>query len=110
MTDMRNSHQSSGHDGKEPSDRSGKKTDAKEQKPYAGWIDLALQVSFTFAITVLAGVLGGRWLDNTFDMSPLFLLIGTFWGVGCGIYWMVLKIKQFAELKEKEAQNHEGSP
>ncbi len=67
---------------------------------YRGWSDLALQTSFTFAGVVLIGVFGGRWLDTHFGTTPLFILIGTLWGIVAGLYWLIMKVREFGERQE----------
>ncbi len=69
---------------------------------YGGWLDLALQTALTLALTVLAGVFGGRWLDSFLGTTPIFIIIGSLWGAGFGTYWVILKVKQFSDKKEQE--------
>jgi len=38
------------------------------------------------AVTVLAGLGGGYWLDDRFKTRPLFLLLGGTLGLGAGLY------------------------
>ena len=40
----------------------------------------------TLAVTVLAGLGGGYWLDGRLGTRPVFLLIGGVLGVGAGLY------------------------
>jgi len=47
------------------------------------------------ALVILLGTLGGRWLDETLGLSPLFLLIGLLSGVFLafyGVYRLLPKI------------------
>ena len=53
-----------------------------------------LTVSITFALTVVLGLLGGRWLDGRLKTTPLFTLIGLLFGLGVGGFWAYLRIKQ----------------
>ena len=46
------------------------------------YITLGLQ----FAITILLCLFLGRWVDAKLDTTPLFLLVGTFFGAGAGLY------------------------
>lgn len=49
----------------------------------AAWL---LGIGWYFAVCVVLGVLGGRWLDGRFGTSPLFALIGTFLGLAAALY------------------------
>jgi F0F1-type ATP synthase assembly protein I len=40
----------------------------------------------TLAVTVLAGLGGGYWLDSRFGTRPVFLLLGAALGVGAALY------------------------
>lgn len=43
-------------------------------------------IGWYFAICIVIGVVGGRWLDGRFDTAPLFALIGTFLGLAAALY------------------------
>ncbi|ACZ61650.1 hypothetical protein DhcVS_496 [Dehalococcoides mccartyi VS] len=54
-----------------------------------------LGLGWYIALVILLGTLGGRWLDETLDLSPLFLLIGLLSGVFLafyGVYRLLPKI------------------
>lgn len=53
-----------------------------------------LTVSITFALTVVLGLLGGRWLDGRLKSAPVFMLIGLLLGLGLGGFWAYQRIKQ----------------
>ena len=53
-----------------------------------------LTVSITFALTVVLGLLAGRWLDRRLDSPPLFTVVGLLVGLGFGGFWAYLRIKQ----------------
>jgi F0F1-type ATP synthase assembly protein I len=40
----------------------------------------------TLAVTVLAGLGGGYWLDRRLGTRPVFLLVGAALGIGAGLY------------------------
>lgn len=46
------------------------------------YISLGLQ----FAISILLCLFIGWWVDGKLGTTPLFLLIGTFFGAGAGLY------------------------
>ncbi|MDP8205626.1 MAG: AtpZ/AtpI family protein [Candidatus Electryonea clarkiae] len=77
-------------------------TNDKSRSELGGWMDIALQTSLTLAISVLVGVFGGIWLDKALGTTPLLTIIGTLWGVGGGTFWIIMRIKRFAEAKEEE--------
>jgi len=45
-----------------------------------------LGVGTTLAVTVLAGLGGGYWLDDRLGTRPLLLLLGGTLGLGAGLY------------------------
>ena len=49
-------------------------------KSVGGYLDLGLRL----ALSVLIGVVAGRWGDNQLGTSPLFLLLGLFIGIAAG--------------------------
>jgi F0F1-type ATP synthase assembly protein I len=46
-----------------------------------------LGLGTTLAVTVLAGLGGGHWLDGRLGTSPVFLLLGGTLGVGAALYY-----------------------
>jgi ATP synthase protein I len=46
-----------------------------------------LGLGTTLAVTVLAGVGGGYWLDGRMGTRPLFLLLGGTLGLAAGLYY-----------------------
>ena len=48
------------------------------------YLALFSEIAVTFAVTVLAGVLGGWWVDQQLHTLPVFLLIGSMAGLGLG--------------------------
>lgn len=47
-----------------------------------GYLDLGLRLT----LSVLIGVLAGRWGDDKLGTSPLFLLFGLFIGITAGMF------------------------
>jgi len=45
-----------------------------------------LGLGTTLAVTVLAGLGGGYWLDGRLSTRPVFLLLGGTLGLGAGLY------------------------
>ncbi len=59
--------------------------------------DLALRWALTLAVAVLIGFFIGRWLDQKLGTTPLFLLIGIFWGVGGSFYSLYIQVKRLQD-------------
>jgi F0F1-type ATP synthase assembly protein I len=53
-----------------------------------------LTVGITFALTVTAGLLIGRWADRRFGTTPLLLIGGTLLGIGFGGFWAWLRVSR----------------
>lgn len=66
--------------------------------------DLALRWGLTLAVSVLLGFFIGRWVDMKLRTTPLFLLIGIFWGVGGSFYSIYLQLKKLQEKEDQEAK------
>jgi len=47
-----------------------------------------LGLGTTLAVTVLAGLGGGYWLDGRLGTRPVFLLLGGAFGVGAALYYL----------------------
>ena len=54
----------------------------KERKEIFRAVSLMTQIAFVMVACVLIGVLIGRFLDNNFETSPLFVLLFSFFGAG----------------------------
>jgi F0F1-type ATP synthase assembly protein I len=48
------------------------------------YLALFSEIAGTFGLLVLAGVLGGWWIDQQLHSLPVFLLIGALSGLGLG--------------------------
>jgi F0F1-type ATP synthase assembly protein I len=57
-------------------------------------------LGMTLAVTVLAGLGGGYWLDRRFGTRPVFLLVGAAIGVGAALYHF---FKVVAELNTRKS-------
>lgn len=83
--------------------------DEKKKLPYGLGLgrlppafDLALRWGLTLAISVLLGFFLGRWVDSKLNTTPIFLLIGIFWGFGGSFYSLYLQVKRLQEKQDKE--------
>ncbi len=57
-------------------------------------------LGMTLAVTVLAGLGGGYWLDHRLGTDPVFLLVGAALGVGAALYHF---FKVVAELDTRKS-------
>ena len=64
--------------------------------------DVALRWALTLAVAVLIGFLAGRWLDNKLHTTPLFMLIGLFWGLAGSFLSLFLQVKKMQEKEEQQ--------
>ena len=67
-----------------------------------GWLlaGKVIGVGWYLGFCIVAGLLGGIWLDKRLDSSPLFVLLGLLLGLilaGWGVYRMLLP-----SLKDKD--------
>lgn len=79
-----------------PDENSGFAKSVREVGPYLG---LGLQL----AVTIVAMVLLGSWLDKKFDSGYVFTLIGGIVGISAGIYNLVKTVNDL-EKKSNNAQ------
>ncbi len=45
-----------------------------------------LGIGWYIGLSIIAGVLGGLWLDNTINTKPLFVIIGLIFGIVIAVY------------------------
>ncbi len=73
-------------------------TDAfREAAPFLG-------LGVTLAVTVLAGVGAGYWLDGRFGTRPVFLLLGGCAGLGVGMYQLITSVANLSKDKADRKQ------
>jgi ATP synthase protein I len=53
-----------------------------------------LGLGMTLAVTVLAGLGGGYWLDGRLGTRPVFLLLGGALGLGAALYHFVRTVAE----------------
>ncbi len=63
----------------------------KEREGAAGDLISYSGLGLQFAATVVLFAFAGRWLDERWNTSPWFLLVGVFLGFGLGLYSMIKK-------------------
>lgn len=74
----------------------GRESGLRESAPYLG-------LGMTLAVTVLAGLGGGRWLDGRLDTRPVFLLLGGTLGLAAGLYHF---FRTVAGQNKRQADQH----
>lgn len=57
---------------------------------------MSLQIGFSVAFVTVFFILVGRWLDQHYDKSPLFIIIGALVGLTVALYlvWQIVKSLQ----------------
>ncbi|MFC1846549.1 AtpZ/AtpI family protein [Chloroflexota bacterium] len=50
-------------------------------------------IGWYIGLSIIAGVLGGLWLDNTINTKPLFVIIGLILGIVVAFYGVYTMIK-----------------
>jgi ATP synthase protein I len=58
-----------------------------------------LGIGTSLAITVLLGVLAGRWVDARWGTEPVFTLVGAVLGIGGGLYGFIRTVTATAKKK-----------
>ncbi len=66
-----------------------RKAAENREQPPAGLLEVALSAGTQLVVSVLVGVLAGRWLDSRFGTAPWLLLSGAFAGISFGLYNLV---------------------
>ena len=72
--------------GNRPGD-GGRKEDPDRIRGYLRYLHLGTQM----ALTLVAGVLGGIWLDRRLDATPVFTVAGSLLGIGLGMGIVILE-------------------
>ena len=62
-----------------------------------------LGIGWYIGLSIIGGVLGGLWLDNTINTKPLFVIIGLILGIIVavyGVYHMIMPLINDRQDKE----------
>ena len=68
----------------------------------SAYVALFSEIGFVLLITVLAGVLGGNWLDQRLGTVPIFMLIGFAFGTVGGAVASWRFISRFLAQMDEE--------
>lgn len=69
--------------------------DNSPPRPRSSWAEAMrtvgpyLHVGWTLVLTILLGVLAGRWVDARWGTEPAFLLVGAVLGIVLGMYYFL---------------------
>lgn len=61
-------------------------------------------IGIQLAITILVFLYGGFFLDQHFNCSPLFVVIGTVLGMGIGFYNLMKSLSELDQLLKRSQQ------
>ena len=50
-------------------------------------------IGWYIGLSIIGGVLGGLWLDNTINTKPLFVIIGLILGIIAAVYGVYLTLE-----------------
>ena len=69
----------------------------------SAYVALFSEIAFVLLVAVLAGVLGGKWLDERFGTLPILTLVGFFLGLtgGAAACWRFIS-RFLAQLDEAD--------
>lgn len=65
--------------GSEPKNQSGVSQAYRSVGPY-------LTLGVQFVVNILVCVFAGRWLDGYFETHPVFIILGSLFGIAAGFY------------------------
>lgn len=68
--------------------------DPKGPKPPGSPLGAAMSLGMELAVSMVLGVLAGRWADARLGTAPVMLLVGVAVGFGAGLYLLVRGAKQ----------------
>lgn len=67
----------------------------KKQSTMWNALSLAFELGYIIALPLVFAGVGGRFLDNRYNTSPLFILVGITLAVIITSVWLVFKLKDF---------------
>ncbi len=67
----------------------------RENNEQVNILDIALILGYVIVIPLIAGVLLGNWLDEKFNLKPLFLLTSVLVAIIFSSIFLVIKLKKY---------------
>jgi F0F1-type ATP synthase assembly protein I len=64
-----------------------------------------LGVGFFVAISIILGVVGGRWLDGQLNSEPVFLIIGLLLGIVVAFYGVYIMLRPLMKDKQDKGNS-----
>ena len=64
-----------------------------------------LGVGFFVAISIILGVVGGRWLDGKLNSEPVFLIIGLLLGIVVAFYGVYIMLRPLMKDKQDKGNS-----
>jgi len=62
-------------------------------------------VGFFVAISIILGVVGGRWLDGKLNSEPVFLVIGLLLGIVVAFYGVYIMLRPLMNDKQDKGNS-----
>ena len=72
--------------------------------PWAALLSLS-GMGFFVAVSIILGILGGKWLDSKLNTSPLCLIIGLVVGLFVAVFGAYNMLKPFLDNDKKDKGN-----
>lgn len=64
-----------------------------------------LGVGFFVAISIILGVVGGRWLDDKLNSEPVFLIVGLLLGIVVAFYGVYIMLRPLMKDKQDKGNS-----
>ncbi|MEE8424536.1 MAG: AtpZ/AtpI family protein [Elusimicrobiota bacterium] len=64
-----------------------------DKKQRSNPLAVAFSIGIELVVSVLLGVLAGKWADAKFGTEPALLLVGVFTGITVGLYLLIRRAK-----------------
>jgi ATP synthase protein I len=62
-------------------------------------------IGFFIAISIILGVLGGRWLDYKFNTKPILVIVGLILGIAVAFYGVYNMLRPFIGNKQNKGSS-----
>lgn len=73
------------------------------------WLGLTLELGYMVAIPAVVGAIGGRYLDQKFDSTPIFLLFGIFFSITVSTIAVMRKVMQLTAIMDDKTKKEQES-